>query len=70
VAEQHFEGKPKEWLAEVHEKQGIVIGVHQALWVLSLMKANTRRFAWVIGVALAMLVLSAGFIGGLLAHGH
>jgi uncharacterized membrane protein len=68
--EEHFHGKPKEWLVEFHEKQGITIAITQALWVLSLLKANTRRFAWVIGLVLAVLVSSAGFIGGLVAHGH
>jgi uncharacterized membrane protein len=70
AAAEHFEGKPKEWLAELHEKQGITIGVLQALWVLSLLRPGTRRFAWVIGVALVIVVLSAGYLGGLLAHGH
>ena len=70
AAAQHLEGKPKEWLAEVHEKQAITIGVLQALWILSLLRPGTRRFAWVIGVALVIVVLSAGYIGGLLAHGH
>ncbi|TMQ71119.1 MAG: hypothetical protein E6K80_06495 [Candidatus Eisenbacteria bacterium] len=70
AAEQHFEGKPKEWLAEFHEKQGIVIAITQALWVLSMLKAQTRRFAWIIGILLACMVLGQGFTGGLLAHGH
>jgi uncharacterized membrane protein len=70
VQAEHLKGRPKEWLAAVHEKQGIAIGVSQAIWVLSLLKANTRRFAWVIGLVLAVLVLSAGFLGGLLAHGR
>jgi hypothetical protein len=54
----------------VHEKQAITIAVLQALWVLSLLRPGTRRFAWTIGVVLAVVVLSAGYIGGLLAHGH
>lgn len=69
-AEEHFEGKPKEWLVEIHEKQGITIAGLQVLWVLSLLKAGTRRFAWVIGVILAVMVSIAGYFGGLVAHGH
>lgn len=68
--EEEFVGKPKEWLGELHEKVGITIGVTQALWVLMLLKANTRRFAWTVGILLAVLVLTAGFLGGLLAHGR
>ena len=68
--EEHFHGRPKEWLVELHEKQGIVIGITQALWVLSLLKAGTRRWAWLIGILLAIMVGAAGFIGGLVAHGH
>jgi uncharacterized membrane protein len=70
AAEEGFEGKPKQWLVEVHEKQAISIAIMQVLWMLSLLRANTRRFAWVIGLILAVLVSSAGFIGGLIAHGH
>ena len=70
IQQERFEGRPKEWLAALHEKQGIAIGVLQALWVLSLLKAGTRRFAWVIGLVLAAMVAGAGFLGGLLAHGR
>lgn len=70
AAEEFFEGKPKEWLVEVHEKQAITIAVLQSLWVLSLLKASTRRFAWLIGLVVAFIVSTAGFIGGLIAHGH
>lgn len=70
AAEEHFEGKPKEWLVELHEKVGITIGILEALWVLSLLKVGTRRFAWVIGVILAVMVSVAGYLGGLVAHGH
>jgi uncharacterized membrane protein len=70
LQEERFEGKPKEWLVEIHEKVGITIAVMQALWVLSVLRANTRRFAWVIGLALAILMLVAGYLGGLVAHGH
>lgn len=68
--EKEFLGKPKEWLGKLHEKQGIAIGITQALWVLSLLKESTRRFAWIIGMVLAVMVLAAGFLGGLVAHGH
>jgi uncharacterized membrane protein len=68
--EEGFHGKPKEWLVELHEKQGIAIGVGQALWVLSLLKASTRRYSWVLGIVLAVMVLAAALLGGLVAHGH
>lgn len=68
--QEHYHGRPKEWLAGLHEKQGITIGVLQALWVLSLIRAGTRRWAWVIGLVLVVMVGAAGFIGGLLAHGR
>jgi uncharacterized membrane protein len=69
-AEEHFEGKPKEWLVELHEKVGITLGILEAIWVLSLLRVGTRRFAWVIGVILAVMVSVAGYLGGLVAHGH
>jgi len=70
AAQEHFEGKPKEWLVEIHEKQGLTIAGLQVLWILSLLRAGTRRFAWVIGVILVAMVSIAGYFGGLVAHGH
>jgi len=70
AAEEHFEGKPKEWLVEVHEKLGITVAGLQVLWILSLLRAGTRRVAWVIGVMLVAMVTIAGSFGGLVAHGH
>ena len=61
--------EPKAWLVDLHGRQGIVIGIGQALWVLSLLRDNTRRFSWVLGVVLSVIVLAAGFLGGLVAHG-
>jgi uncharacterized membrane protein len=66
----HFEHRPKEWLAEIHEKQGIIIGITEAFWVLSLLRVGTRRWAWLIGLLLSTMVIGSGFTGGLLAHGH
>ncbi len=68
--EKHMYGGPKEWLDEIHEKQGIIIAITQAAWVLSLLKIQTRRYAWLIGLLLATMVLGSGFTGGLLAHGR
>ena len=67
-ARDYVEG-PKAWLVELHGQQGIVIGIGQALWVLSLLRDNTRRFSWVLGAILSVMVLAAGFLGGLVAHG-
>ena len=65
----HYMEGPKAWLVTLHARQGIVIGVGQALWVLSLLRDRTRPLAWVLGVILSVIVLSAGFLGGLVAHG-
>jgi len=67
---EHFQQRPKKWLVEVHRKQGITIGVAQALWVLSLLREKTRRYAWLWGLVVSFLVLTAGFLGGLVAHGR
>jgi len=65
-----FEPGPKEWLVDLHRRQGIAIGVGQALWVLSLLRERTRRYAWLLGLILSVMVLAAGFLGGLVAHGE
>jgi len=68
--EEAFEGGPKEWLVELHEKQGIAIGLSLAAWVLMLLWGKARRFAWVWGIVLSVMVLAAGFLGGQVAHGE
>ena len=67
-ARDYVEG-PKAWLVEFHGRQGVVIGIGQALWVLSLLRDHTRRLSWVLGAILSVMVLTAGLIGGLVAHG-
>jgi hypothetical protein len=68
--EEEFHGKPKQWLVELHERVGIIIGITEAIWVLSLLNASTRRLAWVIGLIVASMILGEGYLGGLVAHGH
>jgi uncharacterized membrane protein len=69
-AEVEFEKDPKHWLAEVHRKWGIAVGLAEAAWVLLSLRAGTRRFAWVWGLLVVALVLVTGFLGGLVAHGE
>lgn len=66
--EEAIEYGAREWLVEVHEKQGIALGIGQALWVLSLLRSGTRRWAWLLGLALSVLVGASGMMGGLIAH--
>ena len=68
--QKEFEHGPKAWLVMVHRNQGITVGIAQALWVLSLLRERTRRRAWLLGLVLSFLVLTSGFLGGLIAHGE
>ncbi len=69
-AEGEFEKDPKHWLAELHRKWGIAVGIAQAVWVLLLLRPSTRRFAWAWGLIVVTLVSCAALIGGLVAHGE
>ena len=65
-----FEGKPKEWLVDLHRNVGIATGVAEAAWVLLLLRPATRRWAWLWGLLVTALVAGAAFLGGVVAHGH
>jgi uncharacterized membrane protein len=69
-AEGEFEKDPKHWLAELHRKWGIAVGIAQAAWVLLLLRPRTRRFVRVWGFVVVGLVAVAAFLGGLVAHGE
>jgi len=66
---EEFEKSPKHWLVETHRNWGIAVGIAHAAWVLLLLRAGTRRYAWVWGLVVAALVAVTGFLGGLVAHG-
>lgn len=69
-AADEFKGEPKEWLVALHQKWGIAVGLAQALWVVLLLRKPARRYAWVWGLVVVVLVAIAAHLGGEVAHGE
>lgn len=67
--EEAFEGKAKEWLAEFHENLGIATLVGYWVWVAFAYLRPLKRWAWLVGLLMAVLISITGFYGGLVAHG-
>lgn len=70
LQEEAFKGEPKEWVVELHEKLGLASAIALAAWALLTLWKPGRRYAWLWGLAVTALVLIAGFLGGIVAHGE
>ncbi|HYM81916.1 MAG TPA: DUF2231 domain-containing protein [Candidatus Limnocylindria bacterium] len=70
IQEQNFEGEPKEWLVELHEKLGIATALGLWTWLAIASWERSRRFAWLLGLIVAVLVGITAFYGGVVAHAH
>ena len=64
-----FENTSKEWVVETHRNLGIATVISIWVWFLFLSVKKLKKISWVIGVIALILVLIAGFYGGILAHG-
>ena len=67
--EEAFEGGPKEWLVDLHENLGIATLIGYWVWVGFSYFRPLKRYAWIVGLLLALLIGVTGFYGGLIAHG-
>jgi uncharacterized membrane protein len=70
LQEEAFEGEPKEWLVEVHEKWGLATAVAIVLWAAVATWPPSRKFGWLVGLFVVVLVAVAAFYGGMVAHGE
>ena len=69
--EEKFEGRPKEWLAELHERSGTVLTLASGAWaVLVGLQPSRRLLALIWGVVVAAMTMGTAYLGGVLAHGH
>jgi uncharacterized membrane protein len=68
--EKQFDGRPKEWVVEVHEKWGIGTTIGLLAWGLITSWGAVRglRVPW--GVLIVMVMLVTAYLGGVVAHGH
>ncbi len=63
-----FMGTGKEWIVELHQNFGIAVLINYFIWTIFLVIEKLKKYAWMIGCVLFVLVLVTGFLGGVIAH--
>ncbi len=63
-----FIGTAKEWIVELHENIGIAVLISYFLWTIFLIIDKLKKYAWIVGLIAFILILAAGFLGGVIAH--
>lgn len=67
--EESFEGTAKEWVVEVHQTFGLVSLFIIWIWAVFLYLKPLKKYAWIVGAALTIIILITATYGGMLAHG-
>lgn len=65
---QPFVGTGKEWVVNLHRYFGISVLSSYLVWLIFLLIAKIKKYAWIIGAILFLLVSVTGFLGGVIAH--
>ena len=65
---QPFEGTVKETMVNTHRLIGILTLVSTVIWLSFLSIKSLKKFALLIGIISCLLVLTASFYGGIIAH--
>jgi uncharacterized membrane protein len=63
-----FVGTGKYWVVDLHRYFGISILITYFIWLFFLLVEKTKRYAWIIGLVVFILILVTGFLGGVIAH--
>ncbi|MEW6701144.1 MAG: hypothetical protein AB1298_00350 [Bacteroidota bacterium] len=63
-----FIGTGKEWVVNLHRNFGISVLALYFIWLLFLFIAKIKKYAWIIGAILFLIVSITGFLGGVIAH--
>jgi len=63
-----FIGTGKYWIVELHQNIGISILITYFVWLFFLLVDKIKKYAWIIGLITSLLILSSGFLGGVIAH--
>lgn len=66
--ESHFENESKEWIVDIHETIGFIIGAFLLLWAIVLKLPAVRKYNWIVGLVVVLLVSVTGFLGGIISH--
>jgi uncharacterized membrane protein len=63
-----FIGTAKEWIVKLHQNFGLAVIINLFIWTIFLIIDKLKKYAWIIGLIVFILILSAGFLGGVIAH--
>lgn len=64
-----FEGETIEWVVQLHRTFGITSAIALWVWVVFLFVNPLKKYAWIIGAIIFILVSFTGFYGGIIANG-
>ncbi len=63
-----FLGDPKEWVVKLHQKLGYAAVIMLWIWSGFLINKTLKKYAWLIGAIVFLLISITGFFGGIAAH--
>lgn len=63
-----FGGTAKEWIVELHQNIGLALIVDFFIWTIFLFVDKLKKYAWLVGLIAFILILTAAFLGGVIAH--
>jgi uncharacterized membrane protein len=62
-----FKGDPVEWVINLHRAFGTMTAAGIYIWLGFLLIKPLKKFSWIIGAVVFILVLITGFYGGVIA---
>ncbi len=63
-----FIGTSKYWVVDIHRYFGISILITYLLWLIFLLVEKIKKYAWIMGAIIFILIIITGFLGGVIAH--
>ncbi|MEW6506190.1 MAG: hypothetical protein AB1432_00435 [Bacteroidota bacterium] len=63
-----FIGTAKEWIVELHQNIGLALIINFFIWTIFLFIDKLKKYAWLVGLIAFILILSAAYLGGVIAH--
>jgi len=63
-----FIGTAKEWIVELHQNIGLALIINFFIWTIFLFVDKLKKYAWLAGLIAFILILTAAFLGGVIAH--
>ncbi len=63
-----FIGTAKEWIVELHQNIGLALIINFFIWTIFLFVEKLKKYSWLIGLIAFILILTAAFLGGVIAH--